>query len=146
MIQTIRARSRDLAWGVSMACATLLVSAVSHAEPVDGTRIEAAAALGKEWLSHGLGYSEQRFSPLTQINDQNVKNLGLAWYLDLENNRGLEATPLLVDGVLYTTLSWSRVIAVDARTGKLKWAYDPLVHKGKAGEACCDAVNRGVAV
>lgn len=146
MIQTTRARSRDLAWAVSMVCATLLAHGSSHAEPVDGARIEAAAVLGKEWLSHGLGYSEQRFSPLTQINDQNVKNLGLAWYLDLENNRGLEATPLLVDGVLYTTLSWSRVIAVDARTGKLKWAYDPLVHKGKAGEACCDAVNRGVAV
>lgn len=99
-----------------------------------------------EWLSYGRTYAEQRFSPLEQINEQSVARLGLAWFVDLDNNRGLEATPLYHDGVLYTSLSWSRVIAVDASSGEILWSFDPQVDKAKGRDACCDAVNRGVAL
>ena len=70
-----------------------------------------------DWLSYGRNYAETRFSPLKQVNDANVKELGLAWSFDTNTNRGLEATPIIVDGVMYTTGSWSIVFAIDARTG-----------------------------
>ncbi|SDS34939.1 quinohemoprotein ethanol dehydrogenase [Halopseudomonas xinjiangensis] len=99
-----------------------------------------------EWLSYGRTRAEQRFSPLKEINQDSVAKLGLAWSIDLDNNRGLEATPLYHDGVLYTSLSWSRVMAVDADSGKILWSFDPEVNKAKGRHACCDAVNRGVAL
>lgn len=126
--------------------AATFAGASANAAPVDAKRIQALDKGGTEWLNYGRNYSEQRFSPLKSINDRNVQQLGLAWSRDLENNRGLEATPLMADGVLYTTLSWSRVIALDARTGKQLWEYDPQVPKVKGKDACCDAVNRGVAL
>ena len=113
---------------------------------VDEAAIRATEQAGGEWLSHGRTYAEQRFSPLKQIDASNVKSLGLAWYMDLDNTRGLEATPLFHDGVIYTSMSWSRVIAVDAASGKELWRYDPEVAKVKARTSCCDAVNRGVAL
>jgi quinohemoprotein ethanol dehydrogenase len=116
------------------------------AAKVDGAAIEALAQGGGEWLNYGRGYSEQRFSPLTQINADSVKDLGLSWSIDLDNTRGLQATPLFHDGVLYTTLSWSRVMAVDARTGKQLWFYDPEVKKIIGEKACCGVNNRGVAL
>ena len=97
------------------------------------------------WLTYGRTYNEQRFSPLTQINDTNAKNLGLAWYLDLDTARGQEATPLVIDGRMYTTTAWSMVKALDAATGKVLWSYDPQVPRDWDVKACCDAVNRGVA-
>ena len=116
------------------------------AATVDEAAIRATEQAGGEWLSHGRTYAEQRFSPLQQINAGNVSSLGLAWYMDLDNTRGLEATPLFHDGVIYTSMSWSRVIAVDAASGKELWRYDPEVEKVKARTSCCDAVNRGVAL
>ena len=113
---------------------------------VDEAVIRATEQAGGEWLSHGRTYAEQRFSPLKQIDASNVRSLGLAWYMDLDNTRGLEATPLFHDGVIYTSMSWSRVIAVDAASGKELWRYDPEVAKVKARTSCCDAVNRGVAL
>jgi quinohemoprotein ethanol dehydrogenase len=113
---------------------------------VDGKRIEVLAQGGSEWLSHGRDYSEQRFSPLRGINDTNIGKLGLTAFVDLGENRGQEATPLMADGVLFTSLSWSKVMAVDAATGKVLWKYDPQVPKAKAIDACCDSVNRGVAL
>jgi quinohemoprotein ethanol dehydrogenase len=98
----------------------------------------------KEWLGVGRTPDEQRFSPLTQINTDNVKKLGLAWYADFDTNRGQEATPLFIDGVIYLSTAWSKVKAYDARSGKLLWAYDPKVPGEFAGRGCCDVVNRGV--
>jgi len=105
-----------------------------------------AAADPDEWLSYGRDYAEQRFSPLTAISDDNVADLGLAWFADLETARGQEATPLMHDGVLYVSTAWSMVKAFDARTGELKWSYDPEVPRATLAVACCDAVNRGVAL
>jgi quinohemoprotein ethanol dehydrogenase len=112
---------------------------------VDGARIEAASTNG-EWLSYGRTYDEQRHSPLDKINVSNVGQLGLAWMHEFDTDRGQEATPVVVDGVLYTTTAWSKVYAFDAKTGALKWSFDPKVEGKKGFDACCDVVNRGVAV
>jgi quinohemoprotein ethanol dehydrogenase len=98
-----------------------------------------------DWANYGLDYYEQRFSPLDQINDRNAGQLGLAWQFETATDRGLEATPLVIDGVMYTTGSWSVTYAIDARTGKQMWKYDPEVHRKYDNLACCDVVNRGAA-
>ncbi|KUR73007.1 alcohol dehydrogenase [Novosphingobium fuchskuhlense] len=99
-----------------------------------------------EWLSYGRDYAEQRYSPLTLINEYNVDQLGLAWSADLDTARGQEATPLVHDGVLYVSTAWSMVKAYDAKTGKPLWAFDPKVPRETLVRTCCDAVNRGVAL
>lgn len=117
-----------------------------HGAEVDAARMEHAHGDVKNWLSHGRTYDEQRFSPDRQINVANVSNLALAWHHDLDvAHRGQESTPLVIDGVMYVTGAWSKVFALDARTGKLLWAYDPKVPGKTAVYACCDVVNRGVA-
>ncbi|MFP8880888.1 MAG: PQQ-dependent dehydrogenase, methanol/ethanol family, partial [Myxococcota bacterium] len=129
-------------------------SAPSAADPtgeartgnVDAARIIAADSEPGSWLTHGRTYDEQRFSPLTAINTESVSRLGLAWSYMTGTRRGLEATPIVVDGVMYATGSWSVVYALDARTGRELWKYDPEVPKAKGRDACCDVVNRGVAV
>ncbi|HEY2144593.1 MAG TPA: PQQ-dependent dehydrogenase, methanol/ethanol family [Steroidobacteraceae bacterium] len=115
------------------------------AKPVDGARITNADAEPGNWLTYGRTYSEQRYSPLAGINDKNAKQLGLAWFADLDTNRGQEATPLVIDGVMYVSTAWSLVKAYDAQTGRLLWAYDPQVHRELGVNACCDVGNRGVA-
>ncbi|MEJ8854961.1 PQQ-dependent dehydrogenase, methanol/ethanol family [Variovorax robiniae] len=114
---------------------------------VDSKFIRANGA-GKtaDWPSYGLDYSEARFSKLDQVNAGNVKQLGLAWTYNLESTRGVEATPLVVDGIMYVTATWSVVHAIDTRTGQKLWTFDPKVDKTKAYKGCCDAVNRGVAM
>jgi len=114
-------------------------------KPVDGARIAHADAEPGNWLTYGRTYDEQRFSPLARINDKNAQKLGLAWFADLDTNRAQEATPLIVDGVMYVSTAWSLVKAYDARTGRLLWAYDPQVHRELGVNACCDVGNRGVA-
>jgi quinohemoprotein ethanol dehydrogenase len=115
------------------------------ANPVDGARISNADAEPGNWMTYGRTYSEQRFSPLSGINDKNAKQLGLAWFADLDTNRGQEATPLVIDGVMYVSTAWSLVKAYDARSGRLLWAYDPQVKRELGVNACCDVGNRGVA-
>lgn len=107
--------------------------------------VPAPAIPDTPWPLHGNDVGEQRFSPLDQINRGNVGELGLAWSFDMYTRRGVEATPLMVDGTLYATGSWSMVYALDARSGKLKWFYDPQVDRAFLAKGCCDAVNRGVA-
>ncbi len=109
------------------------------------------AALGNEadtvnWAGYGRTYSEQRFSPLDQINVSSVRRLGIEWYMDLPNDRSLTGTPLVVDGVLYFNGSFNVVRAVEATTGKLLWVYDPKVteHTGDRLRMMWDW-NRGIA-
>jgi quinohemoprotein ethanol dehydrogenase len=113
---------------------------------VDDAALRAADGDSGDWLTYGRTYTEQRFSPLKEIDEQSVAKLGLAWSYDLETLRGVEATPLAKDGVLYATSAWSLVYALDARTGNLLWKYDPQVPKDHAKYVCCDVVNRGVAL
>jgi quinohemoprotein ethanol dehydrogenase len=113
---------------------------------VDSARIIGADREPGNWMNHGRDYGEQRFSPLKEVNDQNIGSLGLAWSYSLDTNRGQESTPIVVDGVMYVTSAWSKVFALDAATGAKLWSYDPKVDPEWAVHACCDVVNRGVAV
>jgi quinohemoprotein ethanol dehydrogenase len=112
---------------------------------VNGDRIANADREPGNWMSHGRTYNEQRFSPLQAINDKNIAQLGLAWSYDLDTRRGQEASPLVVDGVMYFTTAWSKVVSLDAASGARLWEYDPKVPPEWAVNACCDVVNRGVA-
>jgi quinohemoprotein ethanol dehydrogenase len=103
-------------------------------------------AADTNWAVHGGSYTDQRFSPLNQINEKNISTLGLVWSKELGTTRGLEATPIVEDGIIYTTGSWSVVFAFDARTGAAKWTFDPKVARERAYFWCCDNVNRGVAL
>jgi quinohemoprotein ethanol dehydrogenase len=113
---------------------------------VDARRVAAADAEPGAWLVHGRTWSEQRFSPLDQIHHANLDALGLAWSYETGTRRGLEATPIVVDGTLYATATWSVVFALDAASGRELWRFDPKVPRAKGRDACCDVVNRGVAV
>ncbi|HXC51801.1 MAG TPA: PQQ-dependent dehydrogenase, methanol/ethanol family [Candidatus Limnocylindrales bacterium] len=112
---------------------------------VNDARLRAADSEPGQWMTHGRTWAEERYSPLTSINSSTVARLGLAWAYEPGTHRGMEATPLVIDGVMYATGEWSRVYAVDARTGKPLWTYDPYVPGAKGRDACCDVVNRGVA-
>src|SRR5262245_51685314 len=119
--------------------------AITAAE-VNGQSIIDADKRPGVWLSHGRTYSEQRYSPLKQVNAENVTSLGLAWTSDLDTNRRMESTPLVVDGVMYVTSAWSVAYAYNAKTGERLWKFDPGVDKARGVSACCDVVNRGVAL
>ena len=99
-----------------------------------------------EWLSYGRDYQEQRFSPLTEINRDNIDELDLAWSFKFSTARGMEATPLIHNGVIYISTGWSHVHALDARTGKQLWHFDAKVPKSYLAKTCCGPVNRGVAL
>jgi len=97
-------------------------------------------------VSYGLGLKGQRYSPLKKINTDTVKDMRTAWVFSLggEKQRGQESQPLIKDGVMYVTGSYSRVFAIDARTGDELWQYDARLPDGIM--PCCDVINRGVAL
>ena len=113
---------------------------------VDDAALRSAASSPDQWLTIGRDYAETRFSPLRQIDSSNVSRLGLAWSYDTRSLRGLEATPLVSNGVLYATGDWSNVFALDARTGRELWRWDAKADRIRGYRACCDVVNRGVAL
>ena len=113
---------------------------------VDAARMKAAPTEPDNWVTGGRDQDGTYYSPLTRINEKNVGGLGFAWQYDLGTHRGQEATPIVVDGVMYTSGTWGFVYAVDARTGKELWRYDPGAAHLAARNPCCDLVNRGVAV
>ncbi len=134
----------------SLGVALGVLALVSCKPAMESGGIDAAALLNAgantaNWISYGRTYDEQRFSPLDQVNAGNVKNLGLAWFADMDTARGQEATPIVIDGMIYITTAWSKVKAYDGATGKLAWEYDPKVPGEAAVNACCDVVNRGLA-
>lgn len=139
-----------------LACAALLLSAGVGAEPqgerptldsVTEGNIAKIEQIPGSWWTNGRTYSEQRFSPLDRIDTGNVATLGLAWEASLESPRfGIEASPIVVDGVMYLSSSWGRVFAFDAETGARLWKFDPLVPGEWLRNGCCKPVNRGVAV
>ncbi|MCP9630430.1 PQQ-dependent dehydrogenase, methanol/ethanol family [Rhodopseudomonas palustris] len=151
---------RDLKVGAAVIAAALLVHGAAFAQgakgsadhirsvtgAIDGAAIVANAKATNDWPSYGLDYAETRFSKLNQINTDNVKQLGLKWSYNLQSERGVEATPLVVDGIMYVTASWSVVHAIDTRSGKKLWTFDPGVKRENGYRGCCDVVNRGVAL
>jgi quinohemoprotein ethanol dehydrogenase len=141
--------------GLTLSCSAALAQTPAKGSPehikavtsaVDGASIKANTATSNDWPTIGLDYAETRFSKLNQINADNVKKLGLVWSYPLESSRGVEATPVVVDGIMFQTASWSVVHAIDARTGKQLWTFDPKVDREKGYKGCCDVVNRGVAL
>ncbi len=140
------------------ALALLVSPHLAAAEPISADAIRAATggintatiiendASDQNWLNYGLNYAETRYSQLDTITADNVGELGLAWSYNLESRRGVQATPIVADGVMYVTASWSVVHALDAITGEKLWVYDPEVPGEYAAKGCCDVVNRGVAI
>jgi alcohol dehydrogenase (cytochrome c)/quinohemoprotein ethanol dehydrogenase len=121
-------------------------SQADRAVSITDAQLMNADSQSGNWLTYGRTYNEQRFSPLNQIEDHNAARLGLAWSFDLDTHRGQEATPIVVAGVMYFSTAWSKVFALDAATGARLWSYDPQVPKQWGANACCDVVNRGVAI
>src|SRR5262245_6323501 len=111
------------------------IAVAQQPRKIDDAALQNAARLGEEWITYNLGWSEQRYSPLNQINASNVNRLGLAWTYDIPApsnapaQRRQEGTPLVYNGVLYSISDWSIVYAVDARTGKEVWHQDPDVNQ-----------------
>ena len=129
--------------------ATALMSLASHAnsQPAAQTVNESNIMNpGGEWLSHGRTYREQRFSPLDSVNRDNVDELDLVWSFKFDTARGMEATPIVHDGVIYVSTGWSHVHAIDARSGEELWHYDAKIPKAQLAKTCCGPVNRGVAI
>jgi quinohemoprotein ethanol dehydrogenase len=129
------------------ACAAVALHA-QQAKTVNDATLKAAGKTGTEWPSYGLTPGETRYSPLKQIDASNVSRLGLAWSYDIAGGGGnQEGTPLYSNGTLYSITNWSVVYAVDARTGKEKWRWDPEVNQTTVRpKICCGIVNRGVAL
>jgi glucose dehydrogenase len=113
---------------------------------VDDTRLLNAAKEPQNWLIYGGSWSEQHYSPLASIDTRNVSRLKPAWSFDFDTSRGQQATPIVADGVMYVSSAWSKVFALDAKSGKRLWSYDPHVPGPADLPLCCDVVNRGVAV
>ena len=112
---------------------------------VDAARLAAADTDAVNWMATGRTYGEQRFSPLDAINEETVGRLGLAWSFDLETKLGTQATPLVIDGVMYTVGKWNIIHALDAATGEELWSYDPETNRAWTRYACCGPTNRGLA-
>jgi quinohemoprotein ethanol dehydrogenase len=131
--------------------ALLLAATFVSAQPrhrIDDAALKNAGKSGGEWLTYGLDQGESRYSPLNRINTTNVSQLHQAWSYDLGVGGGnQEGTPLVWNGTIYGITNWSVVFAVDARTGKEKWRWDPQVNQAAVrGKICCGVVNRGVAI
>lgn len=145
----LRYRVRAIAAGFMLLLFALLAASCSEKKSkiggIDGSQIAQANSEPHNWLSHGRTYDEQRFSPLDLINNSNVTDLGLAFEIEMPTTRGLEATPLVIEGVIYTTSAWSVVYAIDGRTGETLWKFDPQADRTRGVHGCCDAVNRGLA-
>jgi quinohemoprotein ethanol dehydrogenase len=137
------ARAVRLAAGLAIAALVAPVAAEDGPAQVDHARLLAPEP--GQWLAPGRTYDEQRFSPLAQINERTVSRLGLAWFADINTERGMEASPLAIDGVLYNVQPWNIVTAYDAKTGHVLWTFDPQVPLRFGRLACCDIVSRGLA-
>ena len=100
----------------------------------------------EQWLTGGGDWRQQYYSPLTLVDTSNAAQLGYVWSYDLNTTHGVESTAVVVDGVMYASAPWGYVHAVDARTGRRLWVFDPHVDATVASKTCCGIVNRGLAV
>jgi quinohemoprotein ethanol dehydrogenase len=127
---------------------TILTSTLLSAQATTNPLINKQSITNPEgqWLSYGRDYQEQRYSPLSDINRDNINQLDLAWSFKFSTARGMEATPLMHNGIIYISTGWSHVHALDARTGEQLWHYDAKVAKSHLAKTCCGPVNRGVAL
>src|SRR6266536_444979 len=131
-------------------CAAIAIAAMVTAAPaaeIDSSRLQSAEQNPADWLTYHGGYKSYHYSALDQINAGNVKNLQVAWtHLPGRSTRGLQAMPLVADGVLYYSGSYSRVFALDGATGKLIWSYFPELDEDLIAMQTHSPYNRGVAL
>jgi quinohemoprotein ethanol dehydrogenase len=113
---------------------------------IDAARIATISHEPGAWLTGGRDYQQSYYSPLQQINRDNVSRLGFAWQYEIDTEHGFEATPIVVDGVMYTSGPAGAVYAVNAATGAEMWKFEPEVAPEFMRKTCCGVVNRGVAV
>ena len=145
--QTLKRVSQGSVIAVSAGLLAWVAIAQQPAPVVNAKALVNAAGNGDEWLTYGHDYAETHFSPLDQVNAQNVGRLSLAWSVATDAPQGtVEATPLVHNGVMYGILPWDVMFAVDARTGETKWRWDPDVPREHISGLCCGPVNRGVAL
>ena len=136
-----------LAWvAASWAADTAAGSAPTRFGQIDARRLSQTDQDGDQWLTPGRDAAGTYFSPLDSINDGNAGRLGFAWDYQLGTSRGLQGTPIVVDGVMYASGNWGRVYALEAASGHEIWHYDPQVDGRYGRYACFDVVNRGLAV
>lgn len=134
------------ALGLLAVCSVALVCHAAQEQPVpvvDDARMLAAAGTASDWLLYGRDFSNTRYSPLARIDAGNVHELAPRWIYQSGENATFQATPLVADGVMYLSLPWSSVVAVDARTGREIWRYQ---HQRRSAQVCCGPANRGVAL
>jgi len=126
----------------------LWIASAQESRRVDDAALRNAGKAGGDWLSYGVTQGETRYSPLNQINTSNVSRLGLAWSYDSGPGGGnQEGTPLEWNGTLYGMTNWSVVFALDVRTGKERWRWDPEVNQTAVRpKVCCGIVHRGIAM
>ena len=127
-----------------MAGAQSGAAVAASAADVTQKRLNNAANEPGQWMAYGGTYSEQRFSPVKQINSGNVNQLGLKWFADYETNQDQHGSPLYIDGVIYVSTARNVVYAFDAKTGKVLWKYNPVI-KGERLRYNLGLVNRGIA-
>jgi quinohemoprotein ethanol dehydrogenase len=147
--RTASRRSRPWpSWTAWLAAAILFTAVVAAQQRITDEVLRSAGRTGDEWITHGLNLAETRFSPLADITASNVGRLALAWSYEVgSGGGGQEATPLVAGGTIYGITNWSVVFAVDARTGKERWRWDPQVNQEAVRpEICCGVVNRGLAL
>jgi quinohemoprotein ethanol dehydrogenase len=150
-ITTVLTKKAKPAGLLALAVLALAFDAVASERPapparVDDSRLLNASHEPQNWMIYGGSWSEQHYSPLESIDATNISRLKPAWSFDFDTYRGQEATPVVVDGVMYVSSAWSKVFALDAKTGKPLWSFDPKVPGPADLPLCCDVVNRGVAV
>ncbi len=141
---------RNLLFASAFVVSALSISTLAGQlpRPVTDARLHDSGRSGDDWLTHGLTQAETRFSPLTQITPANIARLAPAWSYDIgDGGGGQEATPLVANGTIYGITNWSIVFAVDARTGRERWRWNPEVNQDATRpRICCGVVNRGVAL
>ncbi len=138
-----------MVWGPLLLPVALLASTGIQHPPrgrVDAARLQAEERAGANWLTGGRDIGGTYFSPLRSVNAETVAGLGFAWEYDLSSRDLMSATPLVVDGTMYTSGPWGFVHAVDAESGRGLWVYDPEPIGEWGRYACCGFSNRGVAV
>ena len=144
----MRVAFRSVGWTAGFALVVTAVVLSAQSRPVDESTLLNPPA--EAWVSYGRDYAETHHSPLTQIDAANVSRLKLAWSTEVGSQGKVETTPIVWDGMLYGTSTWNVVFAIDARTGALKWKWDPALVKGGpalgGARFCCGPVNRGVAI
>jgi alcohol dehydrogenase (cytochrome c) len=133
--------------GLAAASMTAAMLTAAQAEPVTTDDLLKAQDNSGEWLMYGRDYRNWRYSPLEEITPDNAVKLTPVWALSTGGEfAGLEATPLFHDGVLYFSADYARVFAVDARSGRVLWHYEPEYEEGLSTMLCCGPIHRGVAL